>query len=136
MPRKQKSRSNTSSQLSVRCDADLKEQYAAVLEDKGRSMSDDLREHMEHVVSAAETSSSYGVNDQLPEDETLRKAYHVLNKYVDPDTRSIDVDAAESLLADKTNTPKRIVRSRIIEPLEDRGLLRPYWGSVVVAAVE
>lgn len=136
MPRKQKSASNDSAQLSVRCDADLKQQYADVLEEKGKSMSDDLRDHMKATVAAADGSSSYGVNDQLPDDDTLRRAFHVLEEYVDPDTRSIDVDAAETLLADKTNTPKKVVRDRVIKPLDDRGLVRPYWGELVVADLD
>lgn len=136
MPRNQKSASNDSAQLSVRCDAELKQQYADVLDDEGKSMSDDLREHMEATVARADGASSYGVNDRLPDDETLRRAYHFLDEYVDPDTRSIDVDAAESIVADKTNTPKKVVRDRVIKPLDDRGLVRPYWGELVVATVD
>jgi len=136
MPRNQKSVSNDSAQLSVRCDAALKQRYSDVLDDEGDSMSDDLREHMEAVVARHDGASEYGTNDRLPDDDVLRRAYHVLDEYVDPDTRTIAVGAAESTLADKCNTPKRVVRERIIKPLDDRGLIRPNWGELVVARVE
>lgn len=136
MPRNQKSVSNDSAQLSVRCDADLKQQYADVLDDEGDSMSNDLREHMEAVVARHDAASNYGVNDRLPDDDVLRRAFNVLDEYADPDTRTIGVEAAESTLADKCNTPKRVVRERIIKPLDDRGLIRPNWGELVVARVE
>ena len=92
MPRNQKSQSNDSAQLSVRCDADLKARYSQILDDEGRSMSDDLRDHMKAVVERHDGATD---RDELPDDDALRTAVTTLDEYVDPETRRIPVGAAE-----------------------------------------
>jgi antitoxin component of RelBE/YafQ-DinJ toxin-antitoxin module len=131
MPRNEPSASNTSAQLSVRCDAELKERYKNALDAGGRTMSEDLRRHMEQVV--AEHGGSVGNASHLPDDDELATAYTRLDDLADPDTRTISADAAESALADALNRPKTTVRRAVLGPLERRGYVTPRWGSIYVA---
>jgi len=73
MPRNQPFASNTSAQLSVRCDAELKERYKDALDAEGRTMSEDLRRHMERAI--AEHGGSVGNAGHLPDDDELATAY-------------------------------------------------------------
>jgi antitoxin component of RelBE/YafQ-DinJ toxin-antitoxin module len=130
MPRNEPSASNTSAQLSVRCDAELKERYKDALDAEGRTMSEDLRQHMEQVV--AEHGGAVSSAGHLPEDDELATAYTRLDDLADPDTRTISADAAESALADALNRPKTTVRRAVLTPLERRGYIAPRWGSIRV----
>jgi antitoxin component of RelBE/YafQ-DinJ toxin-antitoxin module len=131
MPRNEPSASNTSAQLSVRCDAELKERYKDALDAEGRTMSEDLRQHMERVV--AEHGGAVSNAGHLPEDDELATAYTRLDDLADPDTRTISADAAESALADALNRPKTTVRRAVLGPLERRGYITPRWGSIHIA---
>jgi len=130
MPRNQPSASNTSAQLSVRCDAELKERYKDALDAEGRTMSEDLRRHMEQVV--AEHGGAVSNAGPLPDDDELATAYSRLDDLADPDTRTISAEAAESTLADALNRPKTTVRRAILAPLERRGYISPQWGNIRV----
>jgi antitoxin component of RelBE/YafQ-DinJ toxin-antitoxin module len=130
MPRNEPSASNTSAQLSVRCDAELKERYKDALDAEGRTMSEDLRRHMEQVV--AEHGGAVSNPGHLPDDDELATAYTRLDDLADPDTRTISADAAESALADALNRPKTTVRRAVLGPLERRGYITPRWGDLRV----
>jgi antitoxin component of RelBE/YafQ-DinJ toxin-antitoxin module len=130
MPRNEPSASNTSAQLSVRCDAELKERYKDALDAEGRTMSEDLRRHMEQVV--AEHGGAVSSAGHLPDDDELATAYTRLDDLADPDTRTISADAAESTLADALNRPKTTVRRAVLAPLERRGYIAPRWGELRV----
>jgi antitoxin component of RelBE/YafQ-DinJ toxin-antitoxin module len=130
MPRNEPSASNTSAQLSVRCDAELKERYKDALDAEGRTMSEDLRRHMEQVV--AEHGGAVSNAGHLPDDDELATAYTRLDDLADPDTRTLSADAAESALADALNRPKTTVRRAVLAPLERRGYITPRWGDLRV----
>jgi hypothetical protein len=108
--------------VTARCRKSLKEQYQAVLDDQGRSMSDDLREHMEHVVAEHGDQSLRGGGPDGPQ---LAEAHHALSRNADPDTHRINTDAAESIASEAA----KVVR---LKPLEERGYLSPEWGTIVV----
>lgn len=130
MPRNEPSASNTSAQLSVRCDAELKEHYKDALDAEGRTMSEDLRRHMEQVV--AEHGGAVGNASHLPNDDELATAYTRLDDLADPDRRTVSAEAAESALADVLNRPKTTVRRAVLTPLERRGYITPRWGDLRV----
>ncbi|WP_435062367.1 hypothetical protein [Halobaculum sp. EA56] len=103
MPRKQQSKSNDSAQLSVRCDAELKAEYQDVLDDRGDSMSDDLRRHMESVVRRArgrDTSDEY-----RPDDETLARVYDALLAFAN-DSLKLTLDHYDSAVANQADVKK------------------------------
>jgi antitoxin component of RelBE/YafQ-DinJ toxin-antitoxin module len=131
MPRNEPSASNTSAQLSVRCDAELKERYKDALDAEGRTMSEDLRRHMEQVV--AEHGGTVGRAGHLPDDDELATAYTRLDDLADPDTRTVSAEAAESALADALNRPKTTIRRAVFGPLERRGYITPRWGEIHVS---
>ena len=58
---------------------------------------------------------------RLPEEPHLAKAYQTV--YWLAGGRPVDVDDAESAVANALNMPKSAVRGRIIRPLEKRGYL-------------
>lgn len=130
MPRNEPSASNTSAQLSVRCDAELKSRYKDALDAEGRTMSEELRRHMEQVV--AERGGAVSNAGHLPDDDELATAYARLDDLADPDTRTVSTDAAESALADALNRPKSTVRRAVLAPLERRDYISPQWGSIQV----
>jgi len=132
MPRNQQSKSNTSAQLSVRCEADLKEQYKDAIGDT--AMSDDLRQYMKRVVD--ENGGDTGSGDGLPNDDELRQAYLRLDKLASPDDHRVDYETAESDLASELNRPKKTIRRAIIQPLRRRGYLTAEWGIIKVATPE
>lgn len=135
MPRSQASASNGSAQLSVRTDEDLKREYKTALDAEGKSMSDDLREHMKRKV--AEHGGNVGRDDHLPADDDLATAYVRLDELASPDKRRVPVEVAKSDLADKLNLKAALVRSNVLDPLKRRGYIRPlYNGSVRVATPE
>lgn len=132
MPRNEPSASNTSAQLSVRCDDDLKQQYKKALGDT--AMSDDLREHMERVV--AEHGGRVTDTGGLPENDELRTAYRRLDTLAWPDDHRVDVETAISDLASVLNRPKKTIRRAVIEPLAHRGYVSPEWGVLAVTPIE
>lgn len=121
MPRNQKSESNTSAQLSVRCEADLKEQYKETLDEQGKSMSDDLREHMQTVVRR------YGgqTDDLLPEKPKLRKGLKVLADHAYPwgDGWLVRLDEVKGEIANEANISGRVDR-KVYRPLIEDGYIR------------
>jgi len=58
----------------------------AVLEDEGRSMSDDLREHVERVVAEQGTGM---IGGEGPGDPQLADAYRALWRNANPDTHRL-----------------------------------------------
>ena len=120
MPRNQQSKSNTSAQLSVRCDADLKEQYQNALDDDGKSMSDDLRDHMQTVVKRHGGKT----DDLLPEKPKLRKGLKVLADHAYPWGNGwvVKVSDAEGDIRNEANISGRVDR-QVFRPLRNAGYL-------------
>ncbi|MFC6785068.1 hypothetical protein ACFQFH_19995 [Halobaculum halobium] len=103
MPRNQQSKSNDSAQLSVRCDAELKEDYQDVLDERGDSMSDDLRRHMEAVVRrerGRDTSDEF-----RPDDDTLARVYDALLAFANEDLK-LTLDHYDSAVANEADVKK------------------------------
>ena len=112
--------------IPVRVDADLKSQYQSAVD----SMSGDIREHVRTVVN-----SDTGEKTDEFEDEVLNQGYAALLEKADihdPDGRQLNVDEAVSAAAEATKVPSKAVQNRILEPLEERGYLRPAWGFVIL----
>lgn len=112
--------------ITVRVDADLKSQYQSAVD----SMSGDIREHVRTVVN-----SDTGEKTDEFEDEVLNRGYAALLEKADihdPDGRQLNVDEAVSAAAEATKVPSKAVKNRILEPLEERGYLRPAWGFVIL----
>ena len=121
MPRNQKSQSNTSAQLSVRCDADLKEQYQNALDYEGKSMSDDLRDHMQTVVERHGGKT----DDLLPDKPKPRKGLRVLVDHAYPwdDGWLVRVDEAKGDIKNEANISGRVDR-QVFRPLKEGGYIQ------------
>jgi len=131
MPRNQKSNSNTSDQLSVRCDGDLKQQYKAALDDQGKSMSEDLREHMQKVVERHGGQT----DDLLPQQPKARKGLKAIvdHAYRWRDGWIVEVDEVRSAIKDEANTSDGSLYRQVFKPLEENDYLRPAsWGKFEV----
>jgi len=103
MPRNQQSASNHSAQLTARCDEDLKNDYKEVLDDRGESISDDLRRHMETVVRRArgrETTDEY-----RPSDDTLSRVYDALLALANGDLK-LTLNHYDSAVANEADVKK------------------------------
>jgi len=112
--------------ITVRVDADLKEQY----KDSVDNMSDDLRQHVQTVVN-----NGTGEKTDEFDDDVLNRGYAALLEKAavhDPDGRQLGVDEAVSAAAEATKVPSKAVKTRVLEPLEERGYLRPAWGFVIL----
>jgi hypothetical protein len=116
--------------ITVRVDADLKEQY----KDSVDSMSDDLREHVREVVDGEETDPV-----AIIEDDVLREGYQALLSAAnihDVNGRRLDVETATASIAERTRVPSNAVRDRVLRPLEKLGFVKPRWGSIVIRRPE
>jgi antitoxin component of RelBE/YafQ-DinJ toxin-antitoxin module len=120
--------------VTTRCPEELKEEYQQVLDEQGRSMSEDVREHMQAVVNASE-GTSIG-NNALPDNERLATAYKALRRHADPDTGGIETDVAETIVAEATSVRASVIRSNVLRPLQRRGYIRPKWGTIEVVPPE
>jgi antitoxin component of RelBE/YafQ-DinJ toxin-antitoxin module len=122
-------REDPRTKVTARCPEALKEQYQSVLDERGLSMSDDLREHMEQVVQQHGGAPETG---EMPADEQLTNAYRALWRNADPDTHRIDGEVAETIASEAAKVRAKVVKDSILKPLEDRGYLTPQWGTIVV----
>ncbi|WP_144901337.1 hypothetical protein [Halobellus captivus] len=116
--------------ITVRVDADLKDQYKSRVD----SMSDDLREHVREVVEGDENDPTAVI-----EDDVLRNGYQALLSAADVhdvNGRRLDVDTATSAIAERTRVPGNAVRDRVLRPLEQLGFVKPRWGSIVILRPE
>lgn len=120
MPRNQQSASNSSAQLSVRCDSDLKEQYKDALDDQGKSMSDDLREHMQRVVERHGGKT----DDLLPSKPKLRKGLKVLadHAYRWDGNWLVKIGETKGDIKNEANISGRVKR-QVFRPLENEGYI-------------
>lgn len=109
--------------VTVRIGGELKESY----QQKVESMSEDLRSHIESVAGSDDTDRP------TPDDERLEQAYLVLCELMNPRTRRIDVELAETQIAQQTQIPSSAVRSRVFKPLENSGWIKPRWGHIEVS---
>jgi len=127
----QMEREDPRTKVTARCSESLKEQYQAVLDAQGRSMSDDLREHMEETVNRHADDPD---GAQLPKGQQLADAYRALWRNADPDTHRIDSGVAETIAAEaaKVKAKGNLIRDSVFKPLENRGYIRPEWGVIVV----
>lgn len=83
-----------------------------------------------------------GVDDEaidavLPDDAMVKRGYRILVDEASPFTSRIDVDAAESRIAERTKLPSDVVRRRVINPLARHRVggelvVEPVWGVLVV----
>jgi len=93
-------------------------------------MSGDLREHVRTVVESGTAEKT----DKF-DDDVLNQGYAALVEKADihdPDGRRLSVDEAVSAAAEATKIPGKAVQKRILEPLEERGYLRPAWGFIIL----
>ena len=103
MPRNQQSKSNNSAQLTARCDEDLKDEYKDVLDDRGETISDDLRRHMEAVVRRAHGREA---DDEFrPDDATLGRVYDALLAFANEDLK-LTLDHYDSAVANEADVKK------------------------------
>ncbi|PSQ06136.1 hypothetical protein BRC97_07090 [Halobacteriales archaeon QS_6_71_20] len=103
MPRNQQSKSNDSAQLSVRCDPELKDDYQDVLDERGDSMSDDLRRHMETVVRRARSREA--TEEFRPDGETLARVYDALLAFAG-DSLKLTLNYYDSAIANEADVKK------------------------------
>jgi antitoxin component of RelBE/YafQ-DinJ toxin-antitoxin module len=115
--------------VTTRCPEELKADYKDVLDEQGRSMSDDLREHMQAVVNAHSNRPDDGT---VPGDDQLAAAYKALRRAADPDHQTVKTEVAETIVAEETRVRRAVVRSNVLKPLERRGYIEPRWGTVRV----
>jgi len=104
----------------VRCDAELKKQYKAALDDEGKSMSEDLREHMQTVVERHGGKT----DDLLPDRPKLRKGLKVLadHAYRWGDDWLVKVSEAKGDIRNEANISGRVDR-QVLRPLADAGYI-------------
>ena len=103
MPRNQQSASNNDAQLNARCDEELKKNYKEVLEDRGESISDDLRSHMEAVVRRAR---GHDTTDEFrPNDGALARLYDALLAFSN-DSLKLTLDHYDSAIANEADVKK------------------------------
>jgi len=112
--------------LRVRVSEELRDEYERTLQLEGRSVSEDLRQHVRDVVrSGAEMSG-------LPDEGELREAYVLLDELASPDDRRVRVPVALSELAQSTNRPKENVKRAVLMPLRDRGFIEVWNAWITV----
>lgn len=109
------------STVTVRVPEELKDEYKAAVD----SMSEDLREHITDVATGGDDGAG-------PDDDKLCTAWEALKELRNPRTYKVDVDMAESSIAQRTQIPGKAVRSRVLKPLEHEGWISAKWGSIQV----
>jgi len=113
-------------EIRTRISEELRDEYERKLQLEGRSISEDLRQHIRDVVrDGAETSG-------LPEEPELREAYVLLDELASPDDRRVQASVAISELAQKTQRPEESVKRAVLEPLRNRGHIYVWNGWVTV----
>lgn len=115
-------------QLKTRVSEELRGEYERKLQLEGRSVSEDLRQHVRDVVrSGAEMSG-------LPDDGELREAYVLLDELASPDDRRVRASVAVSQLAQSTKRPKENVKRAVLKPLENRRFIEVWNAWITVRA--
>jgi len=110
----------------TRIPEELRDEYERTLQLEGRSVSEDLRQHVRDVVrSGAEMSG-------LPDDGELREEYVLLDELASPNDRRVQVPVALSQLAMATNRPKENVKRAVLKPLQEQGFIEVWNGWITV----
>lgn len=118
-----------STQMSVKANSDLKNDFQKACEENGETMTDVIEESMREYVQV-HGDGARGQN--LPDDDQLASAYQALRQISDPDTGRVDVDAAKPAVASKVGISKQHVRRVVFDPLKRRNYLSPNFGSIIV----
>lgn len=126
MPSNPTPSSKGQTQLSVRTDEELKDQYTDALDEQGKTITEDVREHMRDVVAEYNGETDDGLNDDMA------AALDTLRTVADPQTNRVTVDRATTAVAESCRVPKEAVKSSLLKPLEERGYVQPRWGVIRV----
>lgn len=100
------------SRITTRCNETLKEEFKDHCEKNGTNMSERVKTLIKEDIGEVQRGN-------LPDDEELAAAYRTMFWTTAGD--HVEVDDAESAIANALNIPKTAVRARIIRPLRDRG---------------
>jgi len=98
--------------------------FDEIADERGMSRAELLREVVKDTVGQREDDTG------LPDDETLRRAYLRLLDASGHNHR-IDIEGAESLLAQELSRPSGSIRS-VLKDLEESGYVSPRWGVLTV----
>lgn len=117
-------------QLSARVDNALKEAFRDWCESQGSTMTEEIVAYMAEVTN----DPGQGKPAWLPDDELLAEAYRILDRCAASDTRRVNNDLAETILASHLNLPKEAIKSSILRPLErhDPKLIAPKNGVLTI----
>lgn len=102
------------SKITIRCSKELKDEFKEQCDSDGTNMSEELKKHMREV-------TNYTPGGRLPDDAALAEGYRTV--YWMAGGNPVEIDDAESKIADALNIRKAAVRHRITEPLRKRGYL-------------
>jgi hypothetical protein len=121
-------------------DDDLLDALDDAAEDHG-SKSEATRAALREVYGDRDGVGDDVIDVVLPDDPMVKRGYRILVEEAAPFTSRIDVEAAESRIADRTNLPSNVVRRRVINPLARHRvggdpIVKPVWGVLVVRPPE
>lgn len=111
-------------QVAVRVDESLKEEYRETVEAEGKSMSKDLREHMEAVAGREYTGS----REYYPADSGLRSLYEDLLDVMNEDLR-VNMHVHGPTLAQKRQTKVKQLHHQL-KPLMKKGYVAREVGGI------
>ncbi|TKX70932.1 hypothetical protein [Halorubrum sp. GN11GM_10-3_MGM] len=121
-------------------DDDLLDALDDAAEDHG-SKSEAIRAALRETYGDRDAVGDDVIDAVLPDDPMVKRGYRILVEEAAPFTSRIDVEAAESRIADRTNLPSNVVRRRVINPLARHRvggdpIVKPVWGVLVVRPPE
>jgi len=119
-------RHKTQERAEARLSGSLAERFTAYIDSHGTAKSEVVRNALDEYLPDSEVSQY-----MLPEDPKMADAYLAL---AGDERRVMTVDKAESVLCAEThpNTPKKLIREEVLEPLADTPFLTVSYGQVAL----
>jgi hypothetical protein len=120
----QTDRHRSEERAEARLSGDLADRFTDYVDAHAESKSEVVRGALDDFLPASEHSQYV-----LPSDPDLADAYRAL---AGDESRTVTVDVAEDILCREShpNTPKELIRSEVLDPLRETGLITVQYGKV------
>lgn len=121
-----KDRHKSDERAEARLSGRLAERFTSYVESHGVAKSKVVRDALDEFLPSSENSKFV-----LPQDPDLADAYLAL---AGDEKRVMSVDKAEGILCEEThpNTPKKLIREDVLDPLEETPFLTVRYGNVAL----
>lgn len=123
--------SQGSTQISAKVDSALKERFKESCDDRNLTMTEALDQKIREFVEESGYAKDDPIRSVVDDDDLLTDAYSALLRESGPLDR-LETDEVETIVAEETKIQKKHVRKAILDPLAEKGAIRPAWGTVII----